>query len=329
MTVELHTKHSQAGVIYMLKNASSGKAYVGQTTNLQRRWAEHRASARSGSRLHLHASMRKYGEEAFSVSVLEECDVSKLDERERFWIEKLETFTDGYNLTMGGDGVRGLKWTPERLQAASKPVVAYSPSTQQQVMQFSSLNDVRRSLGKVLNVGAACKGDLATAYGLVWKFADCPLTNKDIERVKLRYTRVARSVSQYSLAGELISTFVCAAEAARNIGLSVSNIHTACKKRTTCAGGSLWRYSEQGAPSKEELAAASLGRGRGGYAGKRVQLVAQNGYVEKEFVSAAAAARELGLKQHQVIRVAYGRMKSLDGFTFRFCDDAKRSSILE
>lgn len=38
------------------------------------------------------------------METLEECDDSILSNRETYWIEKLHTYRDGYNATLGGDG---------------------------------------------------------------------------------------------------------------------------------------------------------------------------------------------------------------------------------
>lgn len=89
--------------IYLITHLASGRCYVGQSRNIEKRWREHRNS-REGTLL--HRSLRKYGNEAFSWQVLEICDPSELSSREVFWIEQLGTkHPGGYNLTSGGDGV--------------------------------------------------------------------------------------------------------------------------------------------------------------------------------------------------------------------------------
>lgn len=50
----------------------------------------------------LHNAMKKYGTDNFIFSILEECGLEQLDQREIFWIQKLNTYLHGYNMTNGG-----------------------------------------------------------------------------------------------------------------------------------------------------------------------------------------------------------------------------------
>lgn len=52
--------------------------------------------------------MRKYGIENFEVSLIEKTNNPK--EREIYWIEHFESFKNGYNATLGGDGKRYLDY---------------------------------------------------------------------------------------------------------------------------------------------------------------------------------------------------------------------------
>lgn len=94
--------------IYVITNKINNKQYVGQSTNLSRRWSDHRSKSRHPRkpdeyRNLLYIAIREYGLENFSFEILEECDVEELNEREIFWIKKLNTYIDGYNNTPGGN----------------------------------------------------------------------------------------------------------------------------------------------------------------------------------------------------------------------------------
>lgn len=90
--------------IYIIRNLINGKAYIGQTKNFAQRKAAHKYEARRGDKRHLYVSMRKYGIENFEFSILEECSLDILSEREQYWVDVYDTFNPekGYNLTKGG-----------------------------------------------------------------------------------------------------------------------------------------------------------------------------------------------------------------------------------
>lgn len=95
------------GFIYCITNDVNGKQYVGKTVDtIEKRFKEHLndcTKARCEKRP-LYDAMNKYGIEHFQVRLLEECDLSILEEREKYWIDMLNTFHNGYNATYGGDG---------------------------------------------------------------------------------------------------------------------------------------------------------------------------------------------------------------------------------
>ena len=94
--------------IYKIQNLLNNKVYVGQSNNILRRWKDHKTNAFNSNdhnyNTHLYRSIRKYGLQNFSFEILEECSTSELDAREIYWISYYNSFFEGYNLTMGGDG---------------------------------------------------------------------------------------------------------------------------------------------------------------------------------------------------------------------------------
>ena len=94
------------GIIYKITNKVNGKSYIGQTRyTIEFRWRQHQHKK---DNTYFHNAIHKYGIENFSIEVLEECDVKDLNSREIFYIAKYDTFNNGYNLTVGGDGNRRL-----------------------------------------------------------------------------------------------------------------------------------------------------------------------------------------------------------------------------
>lgn len=109
--------------IYKITNLENNKIYIGQSINIEERWKDHRTDYLRSDVL-LYRAMRKYGIENFKFEVLEECAVEELDEREIFYINKYNSYicspnSQGYNMTLGGGGVRGLTLKEESKEKIS------------------------------------------------------------------------------------------------------------------------------------------------------------------------------------------------------------------
>lgn len=89
--------------IYKITNTTNGDFYIGKTTKtLTERLSRHHYNTRYGAETHLSRAIRKYGAENFIIESLEsQVPESKLNEREIYWISKLNP---QYNMTPGGDG---------------------------------------------------------------------------------------------------------------------------------------------------------------------------------------------------------------------------------
>ena len=92
------------GYIYCITNLVNGKQYVGKTTySVTKRFKEHckDSSKRRNEKRPLYDAMNKYGIENFVVEQLCECDNEELSSYEIQYIEKLNTYHTGYNVTKG------------------------------------------------------------------------------------------------------------------------------------------------------------------------------------------------------------------------------------
>ena len=93
--------------IYAIINDVNGKQYVGKTDfSISKRFIEHcnDRKKRDFEKRPLYDAMNKYGIEHFHIKKLEECSMEDSNDREIYWIEKLDTYHSGYNATLGGDG---------------------------------------------------------------------------------------------------------------------------------------------------------------------------------------------------------------------------------
>lgn len=96
------------GHIYKITNQVNGKVYVGQTVSkLAVRFNQHisyaRRSKETGKRLiYLSKAILKYKPNNFIIELIETVPVNELNIREIHWIAHYNSFTTGYNLSMGG-----------------------------------------------------------------------------------------------------------------------------------------------------------------------------------------------------------------------------------
>lgn len=103
-------------LIYCVTCKLNDKKYYGQTVKtLEERWKGHLRTARRDSHFyHLHRAIRKYGEYNFKIELIEIVTTKEAaNEREKYYIDKDDTFKSGYNMTKGGEGSVGRRDSEE------------------------------------------------------------------------------------------------------------------------------------------------------------------------------------------------------------------------
>ena len=91
--------------IYKITNLLNKKVYIGQSVDVKTRWSNHiKASLGIDSIAHskVHDAMAQDGVWNFTFELLEKCDKSMLNEREKYYIGFYQSNLYGYNLTKGG-----------------------------------------------------------------------------------------------------------------------------------------------------------------------------------------------------------------------------------
>lgn len=96
------------GKIYCISNDINDKLYIGKTTHatLEERLKEHFKDSQKElkEKRPLYSAIKKYGKEHFFISLVEECDIEILSKREEYWINYYNSYYNGYNATLGGEG---------------------------------------------------------------------------------------------------------------------------------------------------------------------------------------------------------------------------------
>lgn len=96
--------------IYKITNKINGKVYVGQTSeSLSQRFSRHMGYQSKEHDSKFYRAIRKYGKDNFFIELLDTAETQEeLDEKEVFWILKLNAVSNGYNSNahkgrIGGD----------------------------------------------------------------------------------------------------------------------------------------------------------------------------------------------------------------------------------
>lgn len=104
--------------IYRITCTTTGKFYIGSSSNLQHRWTQHLYNFRNNihGNPHMQNAFNKHGEKSFIFEVVELTLPAFQLEREQHWLDKLKPFNQkGFNIN----------------RTASKP--SFSPETRERI----------------------------------------------------------------------------------------------------------------------------------------------------------------------------------------------------
>ena len=91
--------------IYKITNILSKECYIGQSVDVRKRWIDHCKAGIGAVEVSasnkLYAAFRETGLENFTFELLEECERSELNDKERYYINLYSSDTLGYNSNAG------------------------------------------------------------------------------------------------------------------------------------------------------------------------------------------------------------------------------------
>lgn len=223
--------------IYKITNTLNTHSYIGQSIDIEKRWKYHKNSNNwtkgPNKKKALYLAFLKYGLEHFSFEILEKCPKDLLNSREMFYIEKFDTFHNGYNMTIGGDGYRGV----------GRKINQYDLEGNY-IKTWESIVDAEHKYGNNNSaIHAACIGKNKTAYNFQWRyFGDKPPE-------KLVYDCFI-PVTAYDLNGDFIKDFPSEVEAAEFAKVSKATISFCLCGNGRSAGGYQWTRKGDNSPGR-------------------------------------------------------------------------------
>lgn len=294
--------------IYKIENKVNGKVYVGQSINIEQRWAGHRSMLRHNhhENQHLQNAWNKYGENNFQFLVVEECSKKLLNNREKYWINYYESYNDknGYNISMEENGIiynpiLQFDLSGNYIREWDRPIEASNETGICVNTIYGCLNKKYKNAGKYIWIK---KSDYINKNSLSWYFEN----------------QLYRSVLQYNLNGSLIKEWNTLYEAKKQYG---DGIGQCCVHETLSAYGYIWKYKNDPIEINDEYIYKISHRNRNG--NKPFLQLDKNGNVIQEYYSLRDATK-LGYSERMIYECYNGKRQKYRGYIWCLVKDKEK-----
>lgn len=265
--------------IYKITCTVNYKNYVGQSIDIKRRFSQHRRNPPKQMR----EDIEKYGLEAFTFEILEECAANELDKKETFYMDKLQP---EYNIKTEGHGISDA--ARERLRelqtGRKRPTISRRVKCVETGEVFESISAAARWCNlPSSNLSVLLAGKGRTFGGYHWIYAD---EDEEAQLERIRQMPEGRTRTEETK------------ERQRQAKLGKKLTPEHCEKIRQSHIGQGWK------PSTYEKCC------------RKVRCVETN----EIFDSIKAAAERYNLKAPNISAVLAGRNKVCGGFHWEYVD---------
>lgn len=215
--------------IYKIINPK-GRIYIGQSINIDIRLTNYKIYKKFNSQTRLKNSFNKYGIHNHAFEIVEYCEATLLNERERYWQEHYDVLSVNglnckYTTTNDKSGV---------LSVESKKKIA------------DSLKDSKRTREQKQNMSNSQKGKKQSKETIQKRIDKIKELNKDKNHRNKFGNNLRKKVYQYDLMWNLISEYNSVTEASIKLCVNKASICKAIKSKLnkTCKGF-YWSYTKK------------------------------------------------------------------------------------
>ena len=317
------TKKEIRGWIYCIRNKINGKQYIGRTNDFHRRYIEH--FGKKDSCTILRKAFNKYGKENFEMFPIISFLASNqklLDELlnmlEKYYIQKFNTYKNGYNATLGGEGNSGWVISEETRKKRSNS------------LKGKTFSEERKTKCRIARLGKphteetkkAIRKALLSRDSSIYKKVGEKLKGKkrNYEMIMQGAVKRRKPVLQYSLGGNFIKEY----EGATLVeGYDETNIIACCKGKLNSAYGYIWRYKE------DNNIPLRIEESKNWHKSNRpIMQFNKEGNMLQEFKSATEASELTGIKRNAITNCLGGRSNSAGGYIWKYMDlNIRRKAI--
>jgi hypothetical protein len=237
--------------IYKITSPNN-RVYIGQSNDIRRRILTYFEPKGGSSQVRLKASFNKHGIDLHNLIILEECEESLLNERERYWQEHYNVLSkSGLNCkmttTLDKSGTLSNE-TKKLIGSKTKGTTKTCQSTMKKVYQYSkdgtflqdyiSLREAERQTGihsSSIRHSIKGRGFSKSAGGYLWSY----------DKLKSHFGyvgQIGKPIQQCSLDNKLIQEFDSICTASKQLNISKSGIIRCCKGKQKQCGGFTFKY---------------------------------------------------------------------------------------
>lgn len=209
--------------IYKITNIETGRIYIGQSVDVQKRLKQHGLKC---LKWYIDRAINKYGRNAFTFQVIQQCAIEQLDDRQRYYISlyKSNERKYGYNQTSGG--------SPK--QYSSVKIIRLDT-----LQIYDSMSQCARQLGLIEgDISRCCNGRMNNVKGIVFQFYQNYINGNLLLRQKLPRMYGKKRVRCV----QLDQVFDSCHQAADVLGLKFRNISAVCNGDRITHGGYHFEY---------------------------------------------------------------------------------------
>lgn len=220
--------------------------YVGSTIGkkgFSERFYRHRSRLRKNIHENsmLQNAYNKYGEGKLVIEIIEECSKEICLDREQYWINELNSYTNGYNLTKSVNSGPCLTFEQLRNNTKKQQKIVYQIDKNSEVINiFEGISEASRKTNiSRQSISKCCNNKIKHSGGYKWCFK-----NNYTEDIKYDSNRHFGGILQYDLNGKFIRRWNSIAEASKRYykGSNDSNLYGCCRGSCKSAKGFIWKY---------------------------------------------------------------------------------------
>ncbi len=223
--------------IYKITNNVNNKCYIGASKDIEKRFEEHKSQYNSVQNYNktLYRAFRKYGLNNFSFEIIEETSLENMFNREKYWINFYNSYKEGYNETLGGEGGYAPGEKNNWSKLTEKDVIAIRTAYKNKEHRTETW---RKYKDKITYAGF-----LPIWQGKNWKHIMPEIYTEELKQYNLHYSRKGQNLGEANGQAKMTEQEVRDIRVRKKNGEKKKDVYKDYKNKIGTSGfDCIWRY---------------------------------------------------------------------------------------